>query len=144
MVSYIGSRRSRPSWWNDDEWAAAQHVNNNVLPHYFEAKVAADEYQTSLAKKRRDDGDDKFQSIILRPGSLIDDQATGKVKLGHTTSRGKITRADVAAVTVALLERDDTRGWFDLLQGEQGISEAVDHIVKEGIDCVEGEDHAKM
>ncbi|KAH6630954.1 hypothetical protein B0J18DRAFT_422707 [Chaetomium sp. MPI-SDFR-AT-0129] len=40
MVSYIGSRRARPAWCSDDAWAAAQHVNEQVLPHYYRAKLA--------------------------------------------------------------------------------------------------------
>lgn len=140
MVSYIGSRRNRAPWWSDQDWSRTQKTNAEVLQHYFKAKVEADEYLTALAKKRRDGGDAKFQSIVLRPGSLTDAKATGKIKLGKTSSSGSIPRADVAAVAAALLERDDTRGWFDLLEGEQGVAEAVDQVVKAGIDCVEGED----
>lgn len=140
MVSYVGSRRNRAPWWTDEDWEQSLHVNNNVLPHYFKAKVEADEYLTALAKQRHDRGDKKFQSIVLRPGSLSDSPASGKVHLGKTKSRGSIPRADVAAVAAALLERDDTRGWLDLLEGETPVSTAVENVVKSGIDCVEGED----
>lgn len=140
MVSYIGSRKSRAPWWSDEDWNAAQHVNNEVLPHYFKAKVEADEHLAALAKKRRDSGDSKFQAINLRPGSLTDSKATGKVNLGKTAARGTIPRADVAAVAAALLERNDTSGWYDLLEGSDDIEEAVDHLVKAKHDGIEGED----
>ena len=143
-VSYIGSRRDRAAWWDDEDWADARHKNEKVLVTYHKAKVAVDEFQAALAKKKRDGGDTKFQSICFRPGILTDDSPTGKVKLGHITSRGKITRADVAAVAVALLERDDTRGWLDALQGEQSIDDAVQEAVQQGIDCMEGEDVPKL
>jgi hypothetical protein len=60
MVSYIASRKNRPPWWSDEDWQAAQRVNTEVLPHYFKAKVEADEHLAALAKKRRDSGDIKF------------------------------------------------------------------------------------
>lgn len=135
MVSYVGSRRSRPPWWDDDEWASSQRVNAEVLPHYYAAKVDADEHLAALARRRHDG----FQAICLRPGSLTDDAATGRVSLGHTRARGKVSRADVADVAARLLERDDTRGWYDLLGGDEEVDEAVERVVREKIDCIEGE-----
>jgi hypothetical protein len=129
--------------WTDEDWNAARHVNENVLANYYRAKLAADEHFFAAAKQRRErDGDEKFQAICFRPGSLADDPPTGKVALGKTASRGKITRADVAEVGVKLLERDDTRGWIDLLQGDEPIDEAIERVVREGIDCHEGEPDA--
>lgn len=87
LVSYIASRRGYPPWWSDEDKKAADHVNQNVLPHYFAAKVEADEHLEALAKKRTDDGD-KFQALNLRPGALTDEPA-GNVTLGKTSSRGK-------------------------------------------------------
>lgn len=71
---------------------------------------------------------------------MTDDPATGKVHLGRTSSRGKITREDVASVAAALLARDDTRGWYDLLQGDDDIESSIETLVKEGFDGIEGED----
>lgn len=79
MVSYIASRRGYPSWWNADDKAAADKVNTETLPHYYKAKVAADEHLAALAKKRGSG----FQAINLRPGTLSDEAATGKVWLGE-------------------------------------------------------------
>jgi hypothetical protein len=63
------------------------------------------------------------------------------VQPGKTSSRGPITRGDVARVAVALLERDDVQGWWDLLQGEEDIETAVDRLAKEGWDAMlDGED----
>jgi hypothetical protein len=139
MVSYIASRKSRAPWWSDEDWTAAQHVNQNVLPAYANAKIEADEHLAAMTKRRMDI-DPTFQSINLRPGSLTDDPATGKVKLGKTSSRGKVARGDVAAVAAALLERDDTRGWYDLLEGDDDVESAVDELVRGGHNGQEGED----
>ena len=140
MVSYIGSRKGRAPWWSDEDWKSAQHVNNEVLPHYFKAKVEADEHLAALAMKRKEKDDVKFQAINLRPGSLTDSKSTGKVKLGKTASRGSVPRADVAAVAAALLERSDTDGWFDLLEGPDDIDTAIEQLVKNKHDGMAGED----
>ena len=140
MVSYCSSRRNRAPWWNDDDWAAAQEVNFKVLPHYAAAKIDADECLVSLSTHRRLSMGEPFQDICLRPGTLTDDPATGKVSLGRTRARGKVSRADVAEVAARLLEKEGVRGYFDLLGGEEDINTAIDRCVREGIDCVDGED----
>lgn len=139
MVSYIASRRNMPPWWNDKDWEAAQHVNTQVLPAYFASKVEADEHLTASANKRMKGGDSKFQMINLRPGTLTDDPA-GNVNLGQTPARGKVSREAVAQVAAALLARTDTRGYFDLLDGDEPIDAAIDRLVKEEHNGLQGED----
>ena len=140
MISYIGSRRQRAPWWTDEDWASCQHVNTEVLPHYFAAKVEADEYLTVLAEGRGKD----FAAIILRPGNLTDDNATGRITLGKTRASGKVSRGDVADVAVRLLEKEGAHGWLDLLEGRDGVEEALDMVVIGKVDCVEGEDVEAM
>jgi uncharacterized protein YbjT (DUF2867 family) len=41
---------------------------------------------------------------ILRPGRLTDDPVTGRVNLAESVPRGSVSRADVAAVLVSLLD----------------------------------------
>ncbi|KAJ9644287.1 uncharacterized protein PV06_05264 [Exophiala oligosperma] len=144
MVSYIASRKGYPPWWSEEDKKAADHVNNDVLHNYYLAKVEADEHLEALAKKRLDNGDKAFQAINLRPGTLSDSPGTGKVKMGQTPSRGSVPREDVAAVAAALLSRDDTRGWFDLLEGNDPINEAIESLVKSGLNGMEGEDLARI
>ena len=140
MVSYIGSRRNRPHWFSDEDWAYTQKTNNGALSNYFAAKVEADECLTALAKQRGD----PFHGIVLRPGQLTDDAPSGKISLGHTKASGKITRADVADVAVRLIERDDTKGYYDLLNGEEDAGNAVERVAKEKVDCFEGEDEERI
>lgn len=143
MVSYMGSRRVKPSWWDDSNWQATLDVNNGALANYHKAKLAADECLTKLAAERaKKDG--KFRAINLRPGSLTEEPA-GKVELGKTkAARGKVSREVVAQVAAALLEREGANGWLDLLDGDEDVQNAVDRVVKEGVDCVEGEDVSAM
>lgn len=142
MISHLGSRRVQPDWMSDDDWAHVQHVSNEVLPVYARAKLEADEYMTALAEKRKKEpAGPPFQAINLRPGLLTDQSALGKVQLGKTRGRGSVTREDVADVAARLLERDDTGGWYDLLNGdEEGVQEAVERVVRDRVDAVDGED----
>lgn len=81
-----------------------------------------------------------FQAINLRPGLLADHPATRKVQLGKTAGKGSVAREDVAIVADLLLARDDTSGWYDLLNGDEGVEEAVERVAREKVDAVEGED----
>ncbi|KAK4130603.1 NAD dependent epimerase dehydratase family protein [Trichocladium antarcticum] len=136
LISYLGARRTAPAWWSAAEWAAAQHVNTAVLPHYYAAKVAADEALYAAAKARGSG----FVGIDLRPGTLTVGEAGG-VELGRTTgSRGEVSRAGVARVADLLLAAEGARSaWLDLLDGSEEAGEAVERVVREGVDAAEGE-----
>lgn len=135
LVSYNSSRRAKPSWWSDESWKEALHVNNNVLASYFQAKVAADEELYKASKKRPD-----FAGIDLRPGTLTDEPA-GKVELGKTKkSKGVVSRESVAQVAALLLESGGVKsGWLDLLDGDEDSESAVKRVIREGVDAAEGE-----
>lgn len=67
---------------------------------------------------------------IIRPGRLTDDPATGLVALGPDVARGDVTRADVAAVLAAVVDRDDTAGHqWNLVAGDTPVGEALDRVV---------------
>lgn len=67
---------------------------------------------------------------IIRPGRLTDDPATGRVALGPDVARGDVTRADVAAVLAAVIERDDTVGHqWNVVGGDTAIADALDRAV---------------
>jgi len=138
LVSYIASRRGYPPWWSKEDRESADHVNQNVLANYFKAKVDADEYLLTRAKAARDGGKD-FADICLRPGTLTDDDGGSGVQLGKTSSRGEVSRTDVARVAAELLDTE-YRGWLDLLNGTESVTEAVKKAVRDKVDCVEGED----
>ncbi|OJD25337.1 hypothetical protein ACJ73_03299 [Blastomyces percursus] len=160
LISHIGSRRKQPPWLSPETWERFEHINHDVLPDYYQAKLAADEYFTVMARKRAAMDDEaeaksaskkRFQAILLRPGPLMDAPATWKVELGKPTEvvleggvPANVSREDVAIVADRLLARDDTRGWLDLLGGEYEIDEAVEMVVRGRVDAVEGEDVDKM
>ena len=132
LVSYVGSRRSKPPWWSDADWVATQEANNGVLKNYFPAKLAADEHLISLASQRQSD----FVGISLRPGNLTEEEGKGTVALGKTSAKGAVRRGDVARVAVALLENERVQScWLDVLEGKEEVEDAVEKCVGERIDC---------
>lgn len=58
-----------------------------------------------------------------------------------------MSRETVADVALALLLRDDTRGWFDLLDGgdsDPKVEEAIEELVTSGHSGLEGEDLGRI
>lgn len=149
-VSYLSSRRGRPSWWSDKDWEGAQKTNTEVLPTYYKAKVAADEVLTVLARKRAEEEEqrgvaarERFCGISLRPGTLTDG-ASGGVLAGKIGTGGKTSRATVAESVVAVLETEGAKGWVDVVDGEEGVTDAIERLTREGVDSVDEEDVEKM
>jgi uncharacterized protein YbjT (DUF2867 family) len=95
-----------PAPGTDEVWAA-----------YLRAKKAAEEAIRATA----------LAWTILRPGRLTDDPGTGRVLLAPPpVERGDVTRADTAAVLVALLDTPGTVGQvLELREGDVEIGEAV-------------------
>jgi uncharacterized protein YbjT (DUF2867 family) len=72
-----------------------------------------------------------LEFTIVRPGRLTDDPGTGRVEaaesLGRSGAGGRsITRADTAAVLLAVLDTPSTIGrTFEVLEGKTPIAEAI-------------------
>ena len=80
------------------------------------------------AKGRADDAvrASGLDATVVRPGGLTNDTGTGRVRLGEKLPRGQVTRDDVAAVLVAVLDSPSTIGrTADLIGGDTPIAEAV-------------------
>ncbi|HEX2131722.1 MAG TPA: SDR family oxidoreductase [Actinophytocola sp.] len=75
-------------------------ATGEVFAAYLRAKEAAERDLTGRA----------LDWTILRPGSLTDDPATGEVVLGTGVPPGAVSRDDVAAVLVSLLDDPATNG----------------------------------
>jgi hypothetical protein len=149
-VSYLASRRGRPSWWSDKDWESAQKTNNEVLPTYYKAKIAADEVLTVLAKQRYNEEtkksipvNERFSGISLRPGTLTDEKAGG-VSVGKIGAGGKTSRATTAHAIVAALETEGAKGWIDVIDGDEDVAKAIQKAVAEGVDAADEEDLATM
>ncbi|KAL7620154.1 hypothetical protein AAE478_009147 [Parahypoxylon ruwenzoriense] len=135
MISFIGSRLRKPSWWSEEAWQENLNTIEKVLQRYYEAKVVADEVLYVEGKKRKD-----FAGICLRPGVLTM-EPVGKVSLGKLpVSNGTSSRASVAHLTGLLLDAPHVKNcWLDMLDGDEDPETAVKRCVEEGVDCAEGE-----
>jgi nucleoside-diphosphate-sugar epimerase len=94
---------------------------DEVFVAYLRAKLAAED--DVLAR-------DRLTAVVLRPGGLTDDPATGTVRLARTVERGSVPRDDVAAVCAALLERvvdgsAPPRTVLELVSGSTDVASAV-------------------
>jgi uncharacterized protein YbjT (DUF2867 family) len=102
MISAMGTDRADPS-------------SDDVFQVYLRAKRAADD---DLMARDLD-------WTVVRPGRLTDEPGTGRVRLGRL-EHGDVPRADVAVVVAAALHEDRTVGKeFDLLAGDQPVTEAL-------------------
>jgi uncharacterized protein YbjT (DUF2867 family) len=96
---------------------------SDAIRHYLAAKHAADRILLASG----------LDATVVRPGSLTDDDATGRVALGvpRLADRGSIPRADVAAVMAACLVRPETIGaTFELTSGDTPVEEALDALAR--------------
>jgi uncharacterized protein YbjT (DUF2867 family) len=88
-----------------------------VFAAYLRAKDAAD--QDVMAREGLD-------WTILRPGLLTDDPGTGQVQLAEHVGGGVVTRDDVAAVLLVLLDRPNTaKHVYELVGGDTEIDRAL-------------------
>jgi uncharacterized protein YbjT (DUF2867 family) len=103
MVSYMGAGKDHGV------------PEENSFFAYAEAKAAADDYL-------RQSG---LDWTILGPSALTDDPGTGRISIGPGQD-GSVSRADVAAVAAAVLERPATVGQFiEFINGETPIGDAL-------------------
>ena len=92
------------------------HVGDEVFDKYLVAKGRADDAVRSSG----------LPFTIVRPTSLTDDDPVGTVRLGESADGGAVTRADVAAVIAALIERAGPGGrTLELTAGDTPIADAV-------------------
>jgi hypothetical protein len=62
----------------------------------------------------------------VRPGRLTDDPGSGLIRAGEDIGYGEVSRDDVAATLLAVLDEDNTIGLtFVLLSGDTPIEQAV-------------------
>ncbi|TMK68326.1 MAG: SDR family oxidoreductase [Actinobacteria bacterium] len=96
--------------------AASPPAGDEGFAVYLRAKARADE---ELQRSGLD-------WTVVRPGRLTDDVGTGQVHTAERLQRGDISRDDVAATLLAVLDEPATIGTtFDLVAGDVPIRDAV-------------------
>ena len=114
--------------------AGAQTDHDPVFAAYMTAKKAADD-----DLRTRD-----LDWTVVRPGALTDASGSGHVTLATRVGRGSVSREDVAAVLVAVLDEPRTAGLsLDLVSGRHPIADAVAEAASVTAVAVDGADHAE-
>lgn len=110
LIGSMGVDVDDPNWSPPPEAA-------EVLAAYLWAKAASERDLRARA----------LDWTVLRPGRLIDEPGTGRVRLAPPpVSRGDISRDDVAAVLLALLDEPGTIGLtLELVRGDTPVADAV-------------------
>lgn len=95
---------------------------NEEIKSYYVAKHFADQWLTSS----------DLNYTILRPGILKNEDSRKTVQIAPSIERTddySIPRVDVARVILAILDKEETyRQAFDLISGDQDISEALETL----------------
>ena len=100
---------------------ADEPENAADLKEYLVAKHNADEYLKAS----------NLEYVIVRPGTLTNDNGTGKIKLDKKLNNsGSISRDDVAQTLVDVLRGGKAnKTTFEIVSGDTPISEATNTIV---------------
>jgi uncharacterized protein YbjT (DUF2867 family) len=96
------------------------------LQHYSQMKREGDDYVISHPHG--------IDYVIVRPGPLSDDPATGTIALAteRAASATPVSREDVADVTVRVLNGDVHRAVFGFVGGDVPIDAAIAAAVRDG------------
>jgi len=112
--------------------AGPQPDHDPVFAAYISAKKAADD-----DLRTRD-----LDWTVVRPGALTDASGSGHVTLATRVGRGSVSREDVAAVLVAVLDEPRTAGLsLDVVSGRHPVGEAVAEAVSVPASAIDGDDH---
>ncbi len=97
--------------------AGDPEAGSEAMRPYLRAKARADERLQSSG----------LDYTIVRPGSLTNEEGTGRVEAAeHLGRRGEIPREDVARTLASALESPNTSGkTFEVLAGDTPIQEAL-------------------
>lgn len=104
----------------------------SAFPEAFRGKQVSDTFENYMAVKKLADvhlAETDRDWVILRPGTLLDEPGTGKVRAGLAIPYGDVPRDDVAATLVEIIERPAVnRVIIELTQGDTPVGEAVQRL----------------
>jgi uncharacterized protein YbjT (DUF2867 family) len=104
------------------------HGTDNYDPNSTEV------FQVYLRAKAQADADLRGRDLdwtVVRPGSLTNSPATGRVSLGESIGGGSISRGDVAQVLLHVLDSPLTAArQFEVVGGSTPITDAVTALIR--------------
>ncbi|EEB05357.1 fungal protein [Schizosaccharomyces japonicus yFS275] len=113
-----------PAHYTNEDIEASKWIHG-VLDNYYRWKLAADK---EIVRRT-----DKLDWTIARPSGLSDEEASGKIQLGHVTLRVTIARGNVAKTLLALALNPKTiHKTIDMTDGATPIDKAVEAYAESG------------
>lgn len=102
----------------------------SAFPEAGRSRQLSDTFENYMRVKKQADvvlAASALDWVIVRPGTLTDEPATGKISAGPAIAYGAISRTDVAATLAALIQQPAvSRVIIELTAGETPVSEAID------------------
>ena len=110
----------------------ARFVLVSAFPESFRAKQMPQSFENYMAVKKMADvhlAESGLDWVILRPGTLQDAPGTRKVRTGLAIPYGEVSRDDVAATLVEIIDRPAvSRIIIELTQGETPVAESIQRL----------------
>ena len=111
----------------------ARFILVSAFPEAGRGRQLSDTFENYMRVKKQADvvlAASMLEWVIVRPGTLTDEPATGKISAGPAIAYGTIARADVAATLAALVHQPAvSRVIIELTAGETPVAEAIDALV---------------
>lgn len=106
----------------------------SAFPEASRGKQVSETFENYMRVKKLADvhlAQSDLDWVILRPGTLLDASGSGKVHLGLAIPYGEVSRDDVAATLVEIIERPSvSRVILELTQGQTPVADAVERFVR--------------
>lgn len=101
----------------------------SAFPDALRGSTVSEGFENYIAVKKRADahlvGTD-LDWVIVRPGTLLDDSGTGKIRADVAIPYGEVSRDDVATTLAELIDQPKvSRIIIELTQGDMPVSDAV-------------------
>ncbi|WP_312320206.1 NAD(P)-binding oxidoreductase [Stenotrophomonas sp.] len=102
----------------------------SAFPEAGRGRQVSDTFENYMAVKKQADvhlAQSDLDWVILRPGTLVDVEGTGRVHAGLAIPYGNVPRDDVAATLLALIEKPAvSRVIIELTEGNTPVREALE------------------
>ncbi|PSH70110.1 NAD-dependent dehydratase [Phyllobacterium brassicacearum] len=104
----------------------------SAFPEALRGKQMPDSFENYMAVKKLADihlAESDLDWVILRPGTLLDEAGSGKVRAGLAVPYGDVSRDDVAAMLAELVDSPQVnRIIIELAQGDTPVAEALHRL----------------
>lgn len=107
----------------------------SAFPDALRGGPVSEGFENYIAVKKRADAylvGTGLDWVIVRPGTLLDDTGSGKIRADVAIPYGEVSRDDVAATLAELIDQPNVnRIIIELTQGDTPVSDAVRRLAQE-------------